>query len=182
MTRLHRPREWPRAARFGAGVIVALTVFVAGVRWVPHFSAAFDPFLVLTVFHAVTGGTLGGLLGGVAAGWMADALTGGPYGLFGLVNGLLGHLASFTAQRLVVTRAPGIMLLFATAAAVQQALLSGILLWLVPGSEVPPYSWALVKVATTGLAGAMLFTLRHRLGSRVDTWRRSRRSRIRFGS
>jgi len=72
------------------------------------------------------------------------------------------------------------VLVFAVAAAAQQLILLGISLLFLTDADLPQYSWILVKVGTTGLLGGVLYLANLRMRSRVEMWRRTRKTRIRF--
>ncbi|MEE8138260.1 MAG: hypothetical protein V3T81_05240 [Thermoanaerobaculia bacterium] len=167
-----------RSLKFGAALLAVVLVHVTAVRLLPTFPDYADLFLVLVVFNALDGDSLAGLLGGVSAGLVKDALSGGPFGLFGLIDTIIGYGTAYAAQRLVIQRATGVFLLFTLAAACQQVLLIGIALLLMLPEQA--FSWVLVKVVTSGFLGVALLLANSRLRRQVESWRRSRRARIRF--
>ncbi len=170
-----------RSLKFGAALLAVVLVHVTAVRLLPAFPVYADLFLVLVVFNALDGDSLAGLLGGVSAGLVKDALSGGPFGLFGLIDTIIGYGTAYAAQRLVIQRATGVFLLFTLAAACQQVLLIGIaLLLMLPEQAFSSYYWVLVKVVTSGFLGVALLLANSRLRRQVESWRRSRRARIRF--
>lgn len=170
-----------RALRFGIALVVAALLQFTGLQVVSWFSLAFDFFLVILVFNALDGDTLAGMLGGMVAGWTADALTGGPFGLFGLANTVVGYVVAATGQRLVIQRASSSLFVFSLAAAAQQAMVLGMSLVLMPSPEAPDLRWLLVKVVTTGVLGLGLYLGSTRLRSKMEIWRRARTSKVRFG-
>ena len=169
-----------RSLKFAAALVAGVLVHVAAVRLFPDFPRAADLFLVLLVLNALDGNSLAGLLGGVSAGLVADALSGGPFGLFGLVDTIIGYGTAYAVQRLVIQRTTGVFLLFAVAAASQQVLLLGLNLLIFPELSFSGYSWIVVKVATSGVLGMTLVLVNARLRRQVESLRRSRRARIRF--
>lgn len=169
-----------RSLRFLAAVAAAVLLQVAGVSLFPQFFLAVDLFLVIVVFNAMDGNSVAGMLGGMVAGLVTDGLTGGYFGLFGIANTVIGYGTAITAQRLVIQRAASSLLVFAVAAAAQQLILLGISLLFFAGAEIPQYSWVLVKVGTTGVLGWALYLASRRMRSRVEMWRRTRKTRIRF--
>ncbi len=169
-----------RSLRFAAALALAVLLHVAGVSLFPQFSLAVDFFLVIVVFNAMDGKVVAGMLGGMVAGLITDGLTGGYFGLFGIADTLVGYGIAITAQRLVIQRAANSLLVFAVAAAAQQLILLGISLLFVTDGAMPQYSWILVKVGTTGILGGALYMANLRMRSRVEMWRRTRKTRIRF--
>ena len=169
-------------SRFLLALAVAVVVHAGGIEVWPAFSRAVDVFLVLALFGALGGNLLAGLFGGMVAGLVMDALTGPRlYGLHGLANTVVGYGTAWASQRLVIQRASGVMLIFALAAAVQQALLLGLLIALLPSPEVPTSPWLLAKVGSTSLLGWAFFLGRGELRRRSERWRRSRTGKLRFG-
>jgi len=169
-----------RSLRFAMALAVATLLQVAGVSLFPQFSLAVDFFLVIVVFNAMDGNSAAGMFGGTAAGLVTDGLTGGYFGLFGIANTVVGYGTAITAQRLVIQRPASSLLVFAVAAAAQQLILLGISLLFVAHADLPQYSWILVKVGTTGVLGGVLYLANRRMRSRVEMWRRTRKTRIRF--
>jgi len=169
-----------RSLRFAMALAVATLLQVAGVSLFPQFSLAVDFFLVIVVFNAMDGNSAAGMFGGTAAGLVTDGLTGGYFGLFGIANTVVGYGTAITAQRLVIQRPASSLLVFSVAAAAQQLILLGISLLFVAHADLPQYSWILVKVGTTGVLGGVLYLANRRMRSRVEMWRRTRKTRIRF--
>ena len=168
------------ALQFAGVLLAAVLLHLIGVRFVAEWPLVLDLMLIVLLFNALDGNTLGGLAGGLVAGWATDAVAGTPFGLFGAVDTIIGYGAAFAVQRIVIQRAAGAALFFAAAALCQQGLLLGLSLLLLAAPETSAYSWLPVKVAATGLLGAMLFQMRRRLSSRLDLWRHTRRTRIRL--
>jgi len=169
-----------RSLRFAMALAVATLLQVAGVSLFPQFSLAVDFFLVIVVFNAMDGNSAAGMFGGTAAGLVTDGLTGGHFGLFGIANTVVGYGTAITAQRLVIQRPASSLLVFAVAAAAQQLILLGLSLLFLADADLPQYSWILVKVGTTGVLGGVLYLANRRMRSRVEMWRRTRKTRIRF--
>ncbi|MGB5296477.1 MAG: rod shape-determining protein MreD [Thermoanaerobaculia bacterium] len=169
-----------RSLRFAIALAVATLLQVAGVSLFPQFSLAVDFFLVIVVFNAMDGNSAAGMFGGTVAGLVTDGLTGGYFGLFGIANTVVGYGTAITAQRLVIQRPASSLLVFAVGAAAQQLILLGLSLLFVADADLPQYSWILVKVGTTGVLGGVLYLANRRMRSRVEMWRRTRKTRIRF--
>lgn len=168
-----------RSLKFAAGLLAALLLHLAGTALWPQFPRALDLFLIVLVLHALDGSTLAGLLGGMAAGLVTDVLAGGPYGLYGFADTILGYSSAFLAQRLVVRRLSAVLILLALAAAVQQAILIAMALLFVPGSALPAQPWPFVKVVAVGVVGALAFQGRAMLMARYGRWRRGRSAKLR---
>jgi hypothetical protein len=158
---------------FAAGLLLAAALQAAGARLVPGLPDYLDLFLVATVLAARHGHPEGGLFAGCAAGWAADALAGGPFGLFGFADAAVGWGAATAARTLVVTRPGSLAALFALAAAAQGLLLVLLALLGLAGPAFPPAFPLAVRVATTVAAG--LTWLRLQAWASSVTRRRRRR-------
>ncbi len=169
-----------RWLKFFGGLLAALLVHLVAVRWIGWWSLAFDLLLVVAVFHALDGHTLRGLLGGLLAGWVTDAVTGSPFGLFGLVDTIVCYGTAFAVQRLVIQRAASAGLLFAVASIAQQVLVTAVGALVSGLPDLPHYTWWVARAASSGVLGASLFAMNEHFATRVDLWRRTRRSRIRL--
>lgn len=159
---------------------VAAFLQFAGMQLFPWFTLAVDFFLVIAVFNAMDGAPVAGMLGGCLAGLLTDALTGGPFGLYGFANTVVGYGTATAALRLVIQRASSSLLVFCLAAAAQQAVVLALALLLLPTPGAPDVRWIAVKVATTGILGLALYLGRGRFLRRMEGWRRARTARIRF--
>lgn len=169
-----------RVLRFAAALIGALVLHLVATRLVPEWPLILDLMLIVVLFNALDGDTFSGMVGGLFAGWATDVLTGQAFGLFGLVDTIVGYTAAFAVQRVVIQRPAGAALLFSLASASQQGLLLAVSFLLLSSPEVPALHWLAVKPLATGLVGAVLFFGRQRLVSQVDLWRHTRRTRIRL--
>ncbi|MDH3254992.1 MAG: rod shape-determining protein MreD [Acidobacteriota bacterium] len=168
-----------RSLRFGAGLLVAIVLHVVAVRILGELSPAVDFFLVVVLFNAVDGNLVAGLLGGVAAGLTADALTGGLFGLHGFADTVIGYSSALASRRIVIQKAVGVMLLFSLAAAVQQALIVGLRLVLLPEAALPTVPGIAARIAVVGLLGYVGFSGRGYFTRGLERWRSSRRARLR---
>jgi rod shape-determining protein MreD len=138
---------------FAGALAVAALLHLAGTWLFPGFPRLVDLFLVTTVAAARSGRPERALVAGSVAGWVEDALMGGPFGLFGFTNAAVGYLTALVAQRLVVQRQTAIAGVFAAAGAAQGMLLT-LLGWAIVGGREMPHPLDLVlRVATTAAAG-----------------------------
>ncbi|MCM2269287.1 MAG: hypothetical protein NDJ75_04245, partial [Thermoanaerobaculia bacterium] len=87
------------AVRFLLALALAALVQTAGTALWSYFAAIADPFLVATVVVALAGRAERALVAGLLAGWIADALAGGPVGLHGLAASAVGSASALVAQR-----------------------------------------------------------------------------------
>lgn len=170
-----------RVLKFGGALLAVTLAHLAGVGLWSGFGLVFDLFLVLAIFNALDGDTFAGLAGGLVAGLVADAISGGLYGLHGLADTIVGYGTAFATQRLVVQRPTSVFLVFTLAAALQQLLLVTVTLAMLPHPELTAYPWVVARVVGTGLVGVFAFVARRQLEVRYALWRRTRTVRIRLG-
>ena len=170
-----------RGLKLAAALLVVTLVHLLGIELWSDFSLVFDLFLVVAIFNALDGDTFAGLAGGLLAGLVADAVTGGIYGVHGLADTIVGYGTAFATQRLVVQRPPSVFLVFSLAAALQQLTLAAVTLMMLPQPELAAYPWILAKVAATGIVGVLAVLARRQLLVRLAGWRRSRTVRVRMG-
>ena len=162
-----------RLLRFVLALAAAALIHLAAVRMIPAFPQIVDLFLLVVVLHARDGEAVVGMFAGMAAGLVADGLSGAPYGLHGVANTLVGYIVAVVAQRLVIQRTSGLVLVFALAGALQQAILAALAFAMLPGAELPAPTWLAVKALSTGLLGLAWTAARRTLG----LWRGARRER-----
>ena len=119
-----------------------------------------DPFLLVVVYCALTGGETHGMLAGMAAGWVQDVHFGGEVlGLSALSKLLVGFAVGAAGSHLLITStsARALVLLLATVA---DAIL---VLWLasVFTIGVPPMSPVTLasRASLTAVVGGVLFAL-----------------------
>lgn len=166
--------------KFAATLLAAVFVHSMGVRLAGEFAVYVDVFLILTVAWAFESTTLVGLAVGLVAGLTADAFAGGPFGLNGFANTLVGYLTAFAVANLAKMNTSGAVLLYAVAAVVQQVVLVALVMLLVPAGAPPPLAAVLWKVVITAAAGLVVFRGRKRLIRVVGQWRQTRESHLRF--
>ncbi len=98
--------------------------------------------------------------------------------MHGFADTIIGYGTAYAAQRLVIRRPPGVFLMFALAAAAQQAILVGLVVMLLADPALPDLTWTLIRVAATGVAGVLFVLARRQTTQRVEAWKRSRTSRL----
>lgn len=168
-----------RALSFLVMLTVAAGLHLAGVVLFPGFAHAVDLVLVVVVLFARDGRVTGATVGGSIAGLVADGLAGGPFGLHGFADTLVGYTAARVAQQLVVQRSSGILLVFTLASALQQALLAALAVLLLPAAELPAAPWMIVKAAATGVVGLLVAQAERMIAGRFAKRRIDRRSGLR---
>lgn len=168
------------ALRFALALIGVALLHALVVRVVPGLAPYIDLFLILTVAWAFDSTTLTGLAVGLAAGLTADAFAGGLYGLNGFANTLVGYLTAFSVANLAKMNTSGAALLYAVAAIIQQAVLTLLVVLLIPNG-VPPALGAVVgTTVTTAVGGIIVFRGRARFARTLVRWKQARESKLRF--
>jgi rod shape-determining protein MreD len=165
--------------RFSAALAAVVLVHLAGSWAWSEFPRALDLFVVLVVANAREGRSLRGLVGGMVAGLAHDVLSGGPYGLFGIADTILGYFTARAAQRVIIERASMVLLVVAAATLAQQAILMALQATVMEQAEPPAPLWWGGKAAATGLvafgldvgAGALRRSRERRRFDRVDRLR-----------
>src|SRR5436305_7615520 len=154
---------------FAAIALAALVHFVGMQLW-PGFARIVDVFLVVVVLHGLGGSSLSALLVGLVVGLLQDTLTSGPFGLFGFADTIVGYVTARLAQRLVIQRPTGVLAVVSFASALQQAIVVGLVLVLLPSPELPSPLWVAVRAGTCGLLGLAIYVA-------LGNWRRSSEAR-----
>ncbi len=166
--------------RFVVGLICAVLIQTLGLRLFSHFALAFDPFLILVVYHSLDGSPAWSSIGGSVAGLAQDALSGGPYGLHGFANTLVAFAASRLQQRLVIQQSSQVGLLFVLSAALQMAILASLQFLIVSGAELPGLGSMAARLVSSGIIGAMLFVLAGKARAWNKSWRARRQTRLKL--
>lgn len=100
-------------------LLAALLVQTALTQIAPGHARILDPFLIVVVYCALTGGEMHGMLAGAAAGWVQDIHFGGSVlGLSGLTKILIGFAVGAASTRFHLIEAPAraLVVFLATAA------------------------------------------------------------------
>lgn len=168
------------ALRYLAALGAALLLHLIGARIHPHLPQAIDWFLPVLVLLALSGSSFAGIAGGLAAGLFQDGLTGGLYGLHGFADTLVGYATARLAQRLVIQRAVGVFAIASFASALQQVILIGLSLFLLPQASVPEPFWVVVRSLSTGLVGMLIYSGSDRFRKAAESHRKQRLSRLRM--
>jgi rod shape-determining protein MreD len=155
-----------------AAIALAALVHFVGMQLWPGFARIVDVFLVVVVLHGLGGSSLSALLVGLVVGLLQDTLTSGPFGLFGFADTIVGYVTARLAQRLVIQRPTGVLAVVSFASALQQAIVVGLVLVLLPSPELPSPLWVAVRAGTCGLLGLAIYVA-------LGNWRRSSEARRR---
>jgi rod shape-determining protein MreD len=161
-------------------LLAAYLVQVVGVSLSAHFPSFIDPFLLVVVWYSMRTGPVGGELLGTAAGLLQDALSGGLFGLYAFANTLVGYGVALAAQRVVVGQQAIRVLIFAAAAALQQAVLALLLRSMIAESPLPSVGSVVAKIVSSALLGAALISMESGARTRFSSWQRRRSRQLRF--
>ena len=170
-----------RALKLLAGLAAAVLVHLLGVRLIPSFALAVDVFLVVVALFALESSSLAALFAGMLVGLLHDSLTGGPFGLFGFADTIVGYGTARLAQRLVIQRPTGVLALVSFATVVQQAIVIGLELLLLPAPELPHPLWVAVRAGICGVLGMAVYIASIHWRRTSEVRRRGRMSRLRLG-
>jgi rod shape-determining protein MreD len=163
------------------GLLVALVVHLLAMRLFPAVAGMVDLFLVAVVLNALGGNSLSALTFGFVAGLVKDALTHGPFGLFGFADTIVGYLTARLAQRLVIQRATGVLGVVALAAALETVIVIGLTLLLLPSPELPNPLWVAARSGACGVLGMAIHVASIHLRRGIEARRRGRMNRLRMG-
>jgi rod shape-determining protein MreD len=96
-----------RALWTGVAILGAVLVETAFGYLFPGAGRFFDPFLLVVVYCALSGGETHGMLAGVAAGWVQDTLFGGRVlGIAPLSKLLVGFALGLAGGRFLISSTP----------------------------------------------------------------------------
>jgi rod shape-determining protein MreD len=163
-----------------AAIALAALVHFVGMSISPLFGRVVDVFLVVVTLHGLNGSSLSALLVGLLVGLLQDSLTSGPFGLFGFADTIIGYVTARLAQRLVIQRATGVLGVVSFASVLQQALVTGLAVLLLPAPELPNPIWAAVRAGACGLLGMAVYVATSRWRRSSEARRRGRMSRLRL--
>lgn len=167
--------------RFAGALLLVVALHMAMTRIVPQAVRFVDVFLVLLLNQALRTTPVKGMLYGLVVGLVADAVSGGPYGLSGIAGTVTGFGAAVISQLVVIQRSTGAFALFAAGAALQQLVLVGVVQLTFPQPLMPEGLSIGVTVLTTALLGMALFQIGRGLRRRYSSWQQGRPAKIRWG-
>lgn len=169
------------ALRLLAG-LAAATLFHLGLMqlW-PELARIVDIFLVIVVLYGLGGNALAALFAGMLVGMVHDTLTNNPFGLFGFAATIVGYSTARLAQRLVIQRATGVLGVVSFAAAMQEAIVVGLMVMLLPDPQLPTPVEVALRAGLCGVLGMVLYIVGKRWRRDSEVRRRNRMSRLRLG-
>lgn len=167
--------------KFFAGLVVAVMAHLGMMQLWPELARAVDVFLVLIVLFGLGGNSLASLFAGLLVGLVHDVLTNNPFGLFGFAGTIVGYSTARLAQRLVIQRATGVLAVVSFAAALQEVIVVGLIVMLLPDPQLPGPLELALRAGVSGVLGMLLYSAGKRWVSGAETRRRNRMSRLRMG-
>lgn len=168
------------ALKLLAGLAAAVLFHLGLMQLWPELAAPLDVFLVMAVLYGLGGSSLASLFVGMLVGLVHDTLTNNPFGVFGFADTIVGYSAARLAQRLVIQRATGVLAVVSFAAALQEAIVVGLMVMLLPDPQLPTPLGVALKAALCGVLGMILYIAGSRWRQGADSRRRSRMSRLRL--
>lgn len=156
-----------------AGIALATLGHFLVWKLAPQFAPGVDLFLVATLLASIRGGQVEGMLVGLAAGTIADAVSGGPFGLHGFALTLSGYLVGLAADRVAEMTELAAGLLALIGAMVERLLLVGLLYLFVADLPALTWWWQPLIVATT-LVLVWLTRIAGYFGGRLFGWQKGR--------
>lgn len=167
--------------KFLAAVGLAVIAHLIGMQVDQGFARVVDVFVVVVALHALEGSSLSALFAGLFVGLLHDSLTGGLFGLFGFADTIVGYGTARLAQRLVIQRATGVLAVVAFAAALQEAIVVGLMFLLLPEPPLPDPLWIGIRAGVSGVLGMVVYVLAGHWRRGAEARRRNRMGRLRMG-
>ncbi|MEA2563674.1 MAG: hypothetical protein QOH06_5178 [Acidobacteriota bacterium] len=168
------------ALKLLAGLAAAVLFHLGLMKLWPELARPLDVFLVVVVLYGLGGNSLASLFAGMLVGLVHDTLTNNPFGLFGFADTIVGYSAARLAQRLVIQRVTGVLAVVSFAAALQEAIVVGLMVMLLPDPQLPTPLGVALKAALCGVLGMVLYIAGSRWQQGSESRRRNRMSRLRF--
>jgi len=168
------------ALKLFAAIAAAVLVHLGLMQLWPDLARTLDVFLVVVVLYGLGGSSLASLFAGLVVGMVHDTLTNNPFGLFGFADTIVGYSTARLAQRLVIQRATGVLALVSFAAALQEAIVVGLVVMLLPDPQLPTPIGVALKAGLCGVLGMFLYIAGKHWLQGSETRRRSRMSRLRL--
>lgn len=149
-----------KAVWTGLAIVLALVIHTALGRVLPYEARILDPFLLILVYCALTGGETHGMLAGAAAGWVQDVHFGGTVvGLSGLAKLLVGFGVGVAAARFLLSGPLPRLLVLVTATLMDALLFSRLAgVFDIVIDDLSPRA-LLARAVGNGLVGLLLFEL-----------------------
>ncbi len=169
------------ALRLLAGLAAAALFHLGLMQLWPELARVVDIFLVVVVLYGLGGNSLAALFAGLLVGMVHDTLTNNPFGLFGFAATIVGYSTARLAQRLVIQRATGVLALVSFAAAMQEAIVVGLMVMLLPDPQLPTPVEVAARAGLCGVLGMIFYIFGNRWTRNSEARRRNRMSRLRLG-
>lgn len=169
------------ALKLLAGLAAAALFHLGLMQLWPELARVLDVFLVVVVLYGLGGNSLAALFAGLLVGMVHDTLTNNPFGLFGFAATIVGYSTARLAQRLVIQRATGVLAVVSFAAALQEAIVVGLMVMLLPDPQLPTPVEVALRAGLCGVLGMILYIFGKRWRRDSEVRRRNRMSRLRLG-
>lgn len=169
------------ALKLLAGLAAAALFHLGLMQLWPELARVLDVFLVVVVLFGLGGNSLAALFAGLLVGMVHDTLTNNPFGLFGFAATIVGYSTARLAQRLVIQRATGVLAVVSFAAALQEAIVVGLMVMLLPDPQLPTPVEVALRAGLCGVLGMILYIVGKRWRRDSEVRRRNRMSRLRLG-
>lgn len=167
-----------RTTRLLVALALAAALHAGVAAVLPVALRFFDPFLIAVLFISLGQERAWSLTAGCVLGLAHDALSGSLYGLHGFADTLVGFATATARQRLVIQGPLQMALLFAVAAALQQATLAAVQFLVVAGGDLPVPADGVGTLVVTGVVGTAGHALARRASGWEKGWREQRRRRL----
>ncbi|MEM8959904.1 MAG: rod shape-determining protein MreD [Acidobacteriota bacterium] len=164
--------------RFLLALLVCIAVWAIGLRLSPWFPWWVDPFLVLVIYVGLRAAPVWGMVAGSITGLIADAMSGGTYGLFGFANTMVAAASDRLRRRLVAQDTLRLGLIFALAAALQQVVVAGLQFFVLASLPLPSPLMVAGKVLSTAVLGTVAIAVTEWASRAYHQWREARRRRL----
>jgi rod shape-determining protein MreD len=168
------------ALKLLAAIAAAVLAHLGLMQLWPDLARTLDVFLVVVVLYGLGGNSLASLFAGMVVGMVHDSLTNNPFGLFGFADTIVGYSTARLAQRLVIQRATGVLAVVSFAAALQEVIVVGLVVMLLPDPQLPTPIGVALKAGLCGVLGMFLYIAGKRWRQGSETRRRSRMGRLRL--
>jgi cell shape-determining protein MreD len=152
-----------------AAAIVAALLLQSGLSQIaPGQARILDPFLLVLVYCALTGGEVHGMLTGTAAGWVQEIhFGGGIKGLSGLTKVVVGFGVGVAGGRFLLARPGPRLLVIFVATLFDALLLEGLASTFEVRAQGLSASGLLTRGAVNAVVGATLFEVVDRVAARL---------------
>jgi cell shape-determining protein MreD len=149
-------------------ILIALLLQSAVSQVAPGQARILDPFLLVLVYCALTGGEVHGMLAGAASGWIQEIHFGGAVkGLTGLTRVVLGFGVGLAGGRFLLARPGARLLVLFVATLLDTLLLEGLAATFEVRLQRLSTAGLLTRGAVNAVVGATLYEIIDRATARL---------------